>query len=274
MKESLFMTIILCINFSNLQATKNRFVFAEVGYGINDNTITNDIQARHFYNGNASLGIAAMGKVSFLKGIIGLKFQTAFGQASGCSFRPSQSQFGHPSSPWAIYGANKVYNNFKSNIFTNNIQLEISTPNKFKFQGGIALGVGKVIYRAKVNVMDAANQPYNFNSLINNFSKSDLNKLMDKTYESYGALEKETPNPTGKYATASTINFQINLMYKLNAKYNIGIFRNMISTKSDLLDGQNYTEPLTQNGMLGTSDFTNSYDYINIIGVQMIYKFY
>lgn len=208
--------------------------------------------------------------------LFSLRLQYLYGSAKGLDWKPSTGYNHNPA--WAAYSSptDMVYYNYRTHIqdlglqgiFTlNNIRFHKQKSSIVFYGGG---GIGATIYDAKVNALDASNNPYTslFGGITSSGYKNrhDIKKAlkagMDDTYETDAESNKANlPSLFGQPLKFSGT-VLAGVAFKLGKRVNLAIEDRITFVKSDLLDGQQWQEHAGIDPSQ-TRDF-DSYNYLSV----------
>jgi hypothetical protein len=172
---------------------------------------------------------------------------------------------------WRMYSGQRVFYNYRTEMndlalegimVIDNVQLHRS---KVRVSPYGLMGIGLTAYQARINTLDEDGKIYNFGSIPANYSykirKEVLHKLrdlLDDTYET--AAENEgTMRPKFLGVTAiPVLHVGAGFAFRLNDRLNIALENRISITRSDLLDGKQWTESTPGNPV-----HTKSHDIYN-----------
>ncbi|HEX6334461.1 MAG TPA: hypothetical protein VFZ78_09555, partial [Flavisolibacter sp.] len=200
-----------------------------------------------------------------------------YGYAKGLNWLPSGNY--SENEAWTQHGyTGIVYYNYKTNI--QDLSLEgLFSLNNIRFHKskvGInvygLVGIGGSLYDAKVNALNAQNQPYNFASIVTlpNTHKNrgeirdQLKDAMDDTYET-AAEDHGERRPKLFGMTYKTVgHFGGGIAFKLSNRLNIALEDRFTFTNDDLYDGQRWAEQTGAEPVL-----TQNYDTYNFLSLGL-----
>jgi len=211
--------------------------------------------------------------------LFSLRLEYINGYAKGMNWNPSLGYKNDPA--WAAY-TGKVFYNYKAHI--QDLSLEgIITLNNIRFHkektgltfyGGA--GFGATIFKTMVNAKDANGNSYQtlFTNVANTpITYSNRKKIldalkagMDDTYETPAETEAGSRRPkVGDNTLKPSGSVLAGIAYKLSDRINIALEDRWVFVKTDLLDGQRWSEyPITPTGSTGLTGDFDSYNYGSI----------
>ncbi len=196
--------------------------------------------------------------------------------AKGLNFSASQG-YGRNPVLRGIYGTGTtpIYYNYKTNmqelslqgVFTlNNIRFHKSNTG-INFYG--FAGLGGMIYNTKYNALDG-NTPYNYASIVSADYKNRkstlkaLKNLLDGSFETKAEVDKLQPKLFGSPFKPVLV-LGAGTQIKLSDRLNLAIEDKFTSSKTDLLDGQQWQENYTGDpqGIAQSRDY-DSYNFLSV----------
>lgn len=269
----------------------------EIGASLGNIAISGDIPARI-----PSLGFEAHVRKS-LGYVFSLRLQYMMGNAKGMNWNSSQNFQKNDAWLPAAFGGNlatgyrplvrdnagnlvtlgggavtPIFQNYKTKVQDLSLQ-GIVTLNNVRFhkqKTGVAFygggGIGITAYNAKVNALDASNQPYIslFQSQVSASgvykNRKDVLKAlrdgMDKTYETAAENEGTRRPKMGSNTIKPSGTVLVGIAFKLSNRINLALEDRHTLVKTDLLDGSQWQEfPLGD--AVQTRDF-DSYNYLSL----------
>ncbi|OQY94171.1 MAG: hypothetical protein B6D37_09205 [Sphingobacteriales bacterium UTBCD1] len=225
--------------------------------------------------------------------IFSVRMEYMYGIGKGLSWTSSQN-YAH-NTPWVAAGysaplrtgtgqivttsgrptIDPIFYNYKTKVQDLSLQ-GVVTVNNIRFhkaKTGITTyafgGIGGTIYEAKVNVLDANGQRYNFASIINSGvyknrrdTRKALRALMDKTYETPAENDGTRRPKLFGQTFLPTATFGAGIAFKLSNRLNLAVEDRWTVTRNDLLDGQRWQEhPEGDPALTGQFD---SYNFASI----------
>jgi outer membrane protein OmpA-like peptidoglycan-associated protein len=206
------------------------------------------------------------------------------GWAKGLNYSPSTGYIRNPAwAGWAPFGGynpatQPVYYNYKTNVSELSIQ-GVFNFNNIRFhraKTGVNFyafgGVGGMIYKTMINAFNDGSgsyQLYNFSSALaiaptyknRKDIKKQLKNILDDTYETHPEENKEQPKVFNEPFRVVLVG-GLGAQFKVNNKWNIAVEDKLSSTKSDLIDGQQWQEGNNTN-----PSQTRDFDIVNFLSV-------
>jgi hypothetical protein len=209
--------------------------------------------------------------------------------AKGLNWQPSYYGYATNAQITKFYpatGANPVFYNYRTTI--QNLSLQgLVTLNNIRFhkaKSTIAVyalgGVGVMTYSTLYNLTDANGQPYNYQSIVNQFGpsgftysnrkaiKTALKNMMDGSFETLAQRDPSQPTIFGGTPIRPVLELGGGIEFKLSDKFNIALEDKVSITKTDLLDGQEWQET----GSTTVHAMTRDYDSYNFLSVGLNYN--
>ena len=204
--------------------------------------------------------------------VFSLRLEYMYGNAKGLNYQPSGNYASN--SPWANAGyTGNVYYNYKTNI--QDLFLEgIINLNNIRFHKaktgfniyGIA-GIGGMMYDAKVNALNGTT-PYNFSTVPavswedRKDARDELKDILDDSYESSAEKQDGRELFGNRFHFVGT--FGAGIAFKLSNRVNLALEDRVTFSKSDLLDGQQWSEQSSApDRPVMTRDF-DAYNYLSL----------
>lgn len=204
--------------------------------------------------------------------VFSLRLQYLYGVAKGLNWKESRGY--DYNTPWINAGYNpateSVYYNYRSHvqdlslqgIFTiNNIRFHKAKTNMVMYLGA---GVGATIFDTKVNALNG-DAKYNFASITasgyenRKDIRNALKDMMDDSYESDADNNKSNSATLFGQTLKPSASLIAGFAFKLGKRVNLAIEDRFTMLKSDLLDGQQYQDPIP----VQTREF-DSYNYLSV----------
>ncbi|HEU4574652.1 MAG TPA: OmpA family protein [Chitinophagaceae bacterium] len=196
--------------------------------------------------------------------------------AKGLNFSASQG-YGRNPVLRGIYGTGTtpIYYNYKTNMQELSLQ-GVFTLNNIRFhksKTGINFygfaGLGGMIYNTKYNALDG-NTPYNYASIVSADYKNRkstlkaLKNLLDGSFETKAEVDKLQPKLFGSPFKPVLV-LGAGTQIKLSDRLNLAIEDKFTSSKTDLLDGQQWQENYTGDpqGIAQSRDY-DSYNFLSV----------
>lgn len=185
--------------------------------------------------------------------IFSLRGDLSYGTGKGLNFSPSTGW--RSNSAWTSNGYalnTPVYYNYKTSIWDASLLGVVSLntvrfhKSKSGFNAYLVGGLGGVIYDTKVDALNGTTK-YNFSSITpgtyatRKETRKALKNLMDGTYETQAEIDPGQPKFMDKPFKPTYV-LGAGVAFKLNDKVNLSIEDKFTSTKSDLLDAQQWQE--------------------------------
>ncbi|WP_114792972.1 OmpA family protein [Niabella yanshanensis] len=189
--------------------------------------------------------------------VMSLRLEYVYGVAQGLNWRPSTGYTAEgTNTPWAGYGGDQVYYNYKTKAQDLSLQALFNLGNIrfYKNQTGATIyalaGVGVNTYRTSVNALNG-NSAYNFPGAQGTYdNRKDqldaLKDLLDDSYESQATIDpskKWTKTFAGYITPSATVGAGI--AFRLSSRVNLAIEDRLIFNGSDMLDGVRFDESRT-----------------------------
>lgn len=245
----------------------------EIGIKGGLGTIAGDVRSRLGFG--AGLHVRkALGYVFSLRG------DFSFLSTKGLNFQPSTNYTKNPAWQTAGYGGAPVFYNYKTNIYDASIQ-GVFTLNNIRFHRAKTgfnvygfVGVGGMVFDAKVDALDGSGNPYNFGNIVAQYGpngyqykdrkdiRKDLKDLMDGKYETEAQEDNGQPKLFGE-PFRPIFNFGAGVQFKLSKKLSLSIEDKVTIPKTDLLDGQQWQENGPGTATAQTRDFDN-YNFLSV----------
>ncbi len=218
-----------------------------------------------------------------------LRMEYDYMTAKGLNWQPSY--YGYAANPQLsqYYNAaahTPVFYNYKTTIQELSFQA-IATLNNISFhraKSNLAIyvlgGFGVMTYSTFYNALDANNQPYDYQQIVNQYGaggftygnrkaiKSSLKSMMDGTFETIAQRDPSQPTAFGGTPIRPVIVMGAGIEFKLSDKFNIALEDKVSITKSDLIDGQEWQET----GTTTTRTLTRDDDAYNFLSVGLNYN--
>jgi hypothetical protein len=210
--------------------------------------------------------------------------------AKGLNWQPSYSGYAANPQLSQYYNAaahTPVFYNYKTTIQELSIQ-GIATLNNIRFHKAKSMvsiyllgGFGVMTYSTFYNALDANNQPYNYQQIVNQFGingftysnrkaiKDALKNMMDGTFETLAQRDPSQPTIFGGTPIRPVLALGGGIEFKLSEQFNIALEDKVSITKSDLIDGQEWQET----GDPKVRALTRDYDSYNFLSVGVNYNF-
>ena len=187
--------------------------------------------------------------------VLSVRGSVTFGQTKGLDYRQNPNIDNHPTIAALYRAAPGFYvHNFKSTIINPSLEALISLNNimfhqrSSKLNVYALLGYSPVIYRTKLDILNANGAKYNYSTLTNAFFarsrkdvRSDLKNFFDGTYETDAELNDRRPNfgnsGRGKYNLRHAGSIGAGLEYRLTSRLSLGAEIKYVLTTDDYIDG-------------------------------------
>ena len=218
-----------------------------------------------------------------------LRLEYDYMRAKGLNWQPSYSGYAANPQLSQYYDAaahTPVFYNYRTTIQELSIQ-GIATLNNIQFhraKSNLAIyvlgGFGVMTYSTLYNALDANNQPYDYQQIVNQFGlngftysnrkaiKSALKNMMDGTFETLGQRDPSQPTIFGGTPFRPVLVLGGGIEFKLSDKFNIALEDKVSITKTDLIDGQEWQET----GTPAVRALTRDYDSYNFLSVGLNYN--
>jgi outer membrane protein OmpA-like peptidoglycan-associated protein len=240
----------------------------ELGIKAGLKNVTGDVASKLFSPGGGVHIRKAFGYV------FSARLEYTYGIAKGQNWLASSGYRTHSESPWNYYYTGNVFYNYRTRV--QDLSLEgIFSLNNIRFhkaKTGVnfygLVGIGGMIFNARVNALGSDNQPYNFNSVAQGTWKTrkevrDAIKNLPNADDSY-----ETIGEKGGFRRPRLFNDLFRpvghigggVAFKLNNKMNLAIEDRFTITKDDLLDAQQWAEQ---------GDLTRDFDAVNFASIGL-----
>jgi outer membrane protein OmpA-like peptidoglycan-associated protein len=218
-----------------------------------------------------------------------LRLEYDYMLAKGLNWQPSYYGFATNAQITKFYpanGATPVFYNYRTTIQDLSIQgiVTLNNINFHRAKSNIAVyalgGFGIMTYSTLYNLTDANGQPYNYQSIVNQFGpggfaysnrkniKTALKNMMDGTFETLGQRDASQPTIFGGTPFRPVLELGGGIAYKLSDKFNIALEDKVSITKTDLLDGQEWQET----GSVAVHAMTRDYDSYNFLSLGLNYN--
>ena len=218
-----------------------------------------------------------------------LRMEYDYMTAKGLNWQPSY--YGYAANPQLsqYYDAathTPVFYNYKSTIQELSIQ-GIATLNNIRFhraKSNMAIyvlgGFGFMTYSTFYNALDANNQPYDYQQIVNQYGaggftygnrkniKNSLKNMMDGTFETLAQRDPSQPTAFGGTPIRPVLVVGGGIEFKLSDKFNIALEDKLSITKTDLIDGQQWQET----GSINDRALTRDDDAYNFLSVGINYN--
>jgi hypothetical protein len=216
--------------------------------------------------------------------VFSLRLEYDYMRAKGLNWQPSYSGYSANVNIYQYYPVSAhlpVFYNYRSTIQELSIQGVVSVNNiRFhKAKTGVTIyglaGFGLSTYSTQYNLLDGAGNPYDFQSIVNQFGaggfvyknrkeiKKALKNMEDGTYETIAQRDPSQPTAFGGVPIRPVLVFGGGLEFKLSDKFNIALEDKVSITKTDLIDGQQWQETGSTLVHAQTRDF-DSYNFLSI----------
>lgn len=205
--------------------------------------------------------------------VVSLRLNYMYGMGKGVNWKPSQNY--HRNTAWTsrgyVPGRDVVFYNYKTRV--QDLSLEalfaLNNINFYKAQSNVSvyglLGVGGMIYDAKVNALNGSSK-YSFPNVVvtrdnKETVKDQVKNLLDDSYETQAEID-----PTRKELFDQTFRFVGHVgggvAFRLSPRVNLAIENRFTITKDDLMDGQRWAEQVGGSPVL-TGDF-DTYNFASL----------
>jgi outer membrane protein OmpA-like peptidoglycan-associated protein len=251
----------------------------ELGIKLGAFSVAGDVRSRFPGFGGALHVRKALGYVFSLRGEVGV------GMTKGMNFQPSVNY--KKNTPWNTNypDGRRIFYNYKTTIWDLDLQGVVTLNNvrfhkaKTGFNVYAFGGIGAMIYDTKIDALNDAGQPYNFNTALAIFDAStnpykdrkkirkEIKNIVDGKYESQGELDKSQPQLFGE-PFKPNINVGLGVQFKLNKKLSLALEDKFTIVKTDLLDGQQWQENDANPALLATAQ-TRDYDSYNFLSLGL-----
>ena len=179
-----------------------------------------------------------------------------------------------------------VFYNFKTTIQELSLQalVTLNNINFHKAKSGIAVyllgGFGVTTYSTKYNALDANGNPYNYQTIVNQFGpngftysnrkdiKSALKDMEDGSFETLAQRDPSQPTAFGGTPLRPVLVLGGGIQFKLSNKFNIALEDKVSISKSDLIDGQEWQET----GSTSVYAMSRDNDAYNFLSVGLNYN--
>ena len=208
-------------------------------------------------------------------------------RAKGLNWQPSYSGYSGNVVLRNIFSSathEPVFYNYKTTIQELSLQ-GVITLNNIRFhkaKTGVAFyvfgGIGGATYSTFYNVLDDknGNTPYNYQNIINQFGgvnqftyknrkaiKKALKNMMDGSFETMAERDNSQPSIFGGVPFRAVLVFGAGIQFKINNKFNLALEDKVSTTKTDLIDGQQWQETGSTTFHAQTRDF-DSYNFLSL----------
>jgi outer membrane protein OmpA-like peptidoglycan-associated protein len=212
--------------------------------------------------------------------VFSLRLNYMYGNAKGLNWKPSGNYSSND--PWVNAGyTGNVYYNYETNI--QDLSLEgLLTLNNIRFhkaKTGVSIygliGVGGMIYDAKVNALNENGQPYNFSGISGGVyenrkdTRDALKDILDDSYESAAENEGDTRPELFGSTFKPVGHIGLGIAFKLSNRFNLALEDRLSISKDDLLDGQRWSE---QGSTPTNPVLTQDYDTYNFLSLGLNYN--
>ncbi|MFI5153836.1 MAG: OmpA family protein [Chitinophagales bacterium] len=221
--------------------------------------------------------------------VFSLRLEYDYLTAKGLNWQPSYSGYAANPQISQYYNANAhtpVFYNYKSTMQELTIQGVFSINNiRFhKAKTGVTFygfgGLGVMTYSTFYNMLDASGNPYDFQNIVNQFGangftysnrkeiKKALKSMLDGSFETIAQRDPSQPTAFGSTPLRFVMTVGLGMEFKLSDKFNLALEDKVSIPKTDLLDGQQWSET----GSTTDHALTRDYDTYNFLSLGLNYN--